>query len=163
MILTDIGLTTSTRIACAKAWCEEVRHLYDSRQRKADELMRLEVSLDGLKGIRYDRDGSASAMEHGDDAVFSTIERIDKARDSLIAKENEILDGIMEYTSALDSMCNQSYARLLSMRYCDRMEWDDIAKRLCYSCDHVRGYMHIAALCDLYDVAPAQWRIPTAI
>lgn len=156
-------LSVSTRMAYAKSWCEEVRSLYDARQRKADELRRLELSMDGLKGIRYDMDGGKASMEHGDDAVFATMERIDRARDALVAKENEVLDGIAEFTAALDSMENQAYARLLSMRYCDRYEWEDIAKRLCYSCDHVRGYMHIAALCDLYDTAPARRRIPTAL
>ena len=155
-------LTVSTRIAFAKAWCDEVAANYDRVARKEAKLAELQSLQDGIKGVRYDRIGGGSGMEHGDDAIASRQQMIDDEMRNVEDAKFYAAENAREFDHALDAI-NQTYARLLAMRYEERRTWKHIADELDYSASHARYYIRNAALLDLYDVMPASRQMPAAI
>lgn len=156
-------LTVSTRMAFAKAWCEEVAYWYDVVMRKEAKVREAEAAIDGIKGISYESFGSGSSPTTGDEAMAERIMKVEQDRASAANARLEAMESSRRFDESLDQMRNQTYARLLAMRYEERAGWHNIADALGYSENHVRNYMHNAALIDLYDFMPEQLQVPTAI
>lgn len=156
-------LTVSTRIAYAKAWCDQIAFNYDRVARKEAKLDELQRIADGIKGVRYDRIGGGSGMEHGDDAMAARLQMVEDERQGVEDARCYAMDNARDFDRALDAMRNQTHARLLSMHYEERQTWETIADELGYSESHARYYMHNAALLELYDNMPEALRLPAAI
>lgn len=141
----------------AEAYCNHVRGL---RLRCEDEQANYQEQLeaiDGIKAVRYDRQGGRPTMEHGDDAMAEAIDR-------LMATGNAMVERIVAWTAELeqfDALCRRvtpQSGRVLKLRYRDCMKWDDVADAMGYASDYVRRELRERALDELYTVLPLSWK-----
>lgn len=141
----------------AEAYCEHVRGLKLRMESARIAYAAARGAADGIKGIRYDKIGGGSVVVHGDDAVAATVERLTKEGDRMV-------EAIAEWTcevECFDALCAQlpsQSAYVLEMRYRNGIGWGEIAERLRYSAEHVRGRMRTRALLELYAIMPLRWK-----
>lgn len=140
----------------AEAYCEHVRGLklrMESAKAAYEEDRR---AIDGIKAVRYDKIGGTS-QTHGDDAMMSLVERIDGSGRAMTQAISEWMRECEEF----DALCVQlpsQPAYVLVMRYRNGSSWGEIADRLRYSAEHVRGKLRNRALLELYAIMPLKWK-----
>lgn len=156
--MTELDASRDQRIAAAERWCKSIREYAQRSARADDKLAFLRSQADCIKAVRYDRIGGRSQIEHGDDAIVNALSRIDDAVDAVIQATNDLMDESEEFERSLDRMENQSYARLLYLRYAMCWEWCDIAREVPYTYNHLTTYAREAALEQLYDYMPERMR-----
>lgn len=141
----------------AESYCEHVRGLKLRMESAKAAYEEARGASDGIKGIRYDKIGGCSVVVHGDDAMAATIERLAKTGDRMA-------ESIAEWArevEAFDALCAQlpsQSAYVLEMRYRNGASWGEIADRLRYSAEHVRGKLRNRALLELYAIMPLKWK-----
>jgi len=147
---------TTWKSSQAKPWAKMV-------QRAAVRLKALEEEIanydDGVRGVRYDRDGGGSSMANGDDAMAALAMQRDELRRKAMFDASEWRETVSDFQDALYRM-DGTYDALLRYRYIVGMEWEEIAGKMGYSCDYCRGELQVNALGSLYDVMPHRYRDP---
>ena len=83
--------------------------------------------------------GSEGAFIHYADSVSRYEKKIDMLIDELYTIKNEVV-------SAIAKVENPTYRELLTLRYLQYKKWDDIALKMHFDCDYVRGSLHGKAL-----------------
>lgn len=157
-------MESSYRADIAQCWCMSIRQTVTRIQTIKMDCELLASEIDGIKGISYECEGvHGGGMEHGDDRLAAAIIKMDEYRERLADAMLQLIDERTLFDSALSRMENQSYARLIKLRYLHNMEWSDVAKQVPYSYDHLCTYAHTSALLQLYDCMPKSMQIPEAI
>lgn len=127
---------------------------------KRDRLMRdreeMRETMDGLKAVRYDRDGGHAARLHGDDAVAEILSRLEAIDERIIEAAKECTEVMSEWLEVSDRMSGKS-ADMLSRHYIQGQTWEDIALLYAYSERHIYN-LRTEAMFDLYDALPHGWR-----
>lgn len=143
----------------AAQWARRVLHV--GQRARAMEILveQARAEMDGLKGVRYDRDGSAGTMMHGDDAVAALVERMDNAIVAWVASLDELEQERTRFTDACGAL-DPKLSALLTLRYLDGMPWADVADSMGYTEGYVRDDLNERALAALYDVMPWTMRDP---
>ncbi len=157
-----MGCIRDIRVEMAEAWCKAIREYAQRLSRCNDRLVELRAQYDMLKAVRYDREGGSSMREHGDDAIFEYIDRIDEAVERVVQSGGDLMDESDEFERSLDRMPNQSYARVIRLRYVSCWDWSDIAREVPYTYNHLTTYVREAALDQLYDYMPERLKMPEA-
>lgn len=141
----------------AEAYCNHVMGL---AHRKETDYMNYEEALDSidmLKAVRYDREGSGGGMQHGDDAIAAKIDELMRYGDAML----ESIAAWTDEQQRFASMCRRMtplYSRVLTSRYAKRMKWDEVAGELGMEPEYVRGDLKNKALVELYSLLPLSWK-----
>lgn len=125
------------------------------------EIAELEAAMEGLRGIDYSRDGSASA--DAEEAMIERIERLGSLRAEYAAELDGNLDAQTLAHRALAHV-GQPMRAVLTYRYLEGMAWADVAKAV----NHAEGYckqeLHDKGLLDLYPFIPHEFdELPEAL
>ena len=141
----------------AEAYCNHVRGLKMRCEDEQDNYREQIETIDGIKAVRYDRQGGRQTIEHGDDAMADAIERLIETGNAMV----ERIAAWMAELEQFDALCRRvtpQSSRLLKLRYRDCMKWDDVADSMGYTGDYVRGELRERALDELYTVLPLSWK-----
>lgn len=145
------------QIAQAGAYCNHIRGL-KLRMDTAEANYRESLStMDGLKAVRYDREGGSTYMAAGDDAIAATIERIRRSGDRMAEDINAWVGECEQFDMLCRRLTPQS-SYLLSMRYRNGCKWEDVAERMHYAPEYVRTALKDRALLEMYSVLPMSWK-----
>lgn len=142
--------------ASAEAYCEHVRGLRLKMLAAQAAYEEQRAALDGIKAVRYDRVGK-TAPTGGDDAMLGLVERMEAAGDGMV----EAMAEWARECDAFDAACRQLQPQssyVLAMRYRNGARWGEIASRMRYSPEYVRGSVKAAALLELYPLLPLSWK-----
>lgn len=143
----------------AKPWCDSVMQA----KRHADSLREtvdaLREQYDGLKSVRYDREGGHVKTANGDDVVVELICVMENAIASFTEAQHEWVF-VMEELSMCCEQLEGRYAQLIRLRYCCNYDWDTVSDKIGYDCSYARGQLHTEALAALYHVMPHKYRDP---
>lgn len=152
------------RASMAHEYAEHVRKTRVSLACAQDCYDDTAAALDGVKAVRYDRDGGAGTMIAGDDAMAAQVEKLQAARAELEAERAAWMAERVEFYAATECM-DERAGKLLRMRYCHARAWAHVADVLGYSEDYVRHELREEALALLYDTMPHTWRerVPPAL
>lgn len=117
-----------------KEYLQQVYWAKRNIQRLEKEISELEEDIESISAMDYARDrvDSSSSSSIVEDSVI----RLSKCRDKLIGKQNEytrLRDKIGEEIESLD---DERYKEILSLRYIHCMSWQDISKTMNYS-EHI--------------------------
>lgn len=119
------------------------------------------AELDGIKAVRYDRDGGASAPN--DDAFVSQIARIGEINAHLESIRDDTIRRRDEMERAIDSLPNPTHSAILRGHYINRMRWE----QMCAMDETFTSYRTMmrwrkAALESIYDLdlMPVTERLP---
>lgn len=157
-------IESSYRVDIAQGWCNAIRQTARRIESIKLDCERMASEIDGIKGIDYSGSTvSGGGMEHGDDRLAAALIKMNEYRERLADAMLQLIDERTLFDSALARMDNQSYAKLLMLRYLHCMDWRDIAQHVPYSYDHLCTYAHTSALLQLYDCMPKSMQIPEAI
>lgn len=103
----------------------------------------LEMSL-LPSGIRYD---SSKVQTSPSDRMLETAAKIDSLERRMRAKLEKLNRDMVKAVVIVQAMPTPEYRQLLTLRYLTgKSSWEEVAQIMGYSVDHVRGYMHKAAL-----------------
>lgn len=140
----------------AYPWAESVRKTMRRLEEREAALDELRSRYDGLKAVRYDRQGGGT-RESGDEAMARFIEDLEYMRRNWADALQEWADEVREFEKALRRI-DPSSDQLLTARYVRNMQWSEIAESMGYAESYVKGELKIRALSDLYDAMPPHMR-----
>lgn len=140
----------------AYPWAESVRKTMKRLMEREAALDELRSRYDGLKAVRYDRQGGGTMMS-GDEAMARFIEDLDYMRRNWSDALQEWRDEVSEFEKALRRIDGAS-DQLLTARYVRNKHWSEIADAMGYAESYVKGELKIRALSDLYDAMPPHMR-----
>lgn len=140
----------------AYPWAESVRKTTKRLMEREAALDELRSRYDGLKAVRYDRQGGGTMMS-GDEAMARFIEDLDYMRRNWSDALQEWRDEVSEFEKALRRIDGAS-DQLLTARYVRNKHWSEIADAMGYAESYVKGELKIRALSDLYDAMPPHMR-----
>lgn len=112
--------------------------------------------MDGLKAVRYDREGGGSTMLHGDDAMAASIERLEEIDRRVADKARHYAEAVEDWLSIRVKLPSVE-ADALQLHYIDGQPWDVVASAINYSERNVYR-VRIDALFDLYELLPPGWQ-----
>lgn len=144
-------------------YLKEVKNAYRKLENIKAERDRIRSSIDGLKAVVYDKVGGSATMEHGDDAMFRSIEKLEEAELVLSIQADVCTDLISEWVEVSNSI-DPEMLRIIDMHYFQGMTWEDIAKLedkdSCKLPCSVRTVYRIRsdAMLSLYDAIPKGWQ-----
>lgn len=140
----------------ARAWLEHVRGL----RRKAESLRgaveEQRRALAGLRAIDYSLPGGRAPSPDG---IPNAVAAVEESVDAYLAALAEFTDEQREARMALSRLPRAEHFELLSLRYCDGLEWEGVCERMGYTRSGAMD-LHRSALCAAYGVMPARWRDP---
>lgn len=140
----------------ARAWLEHVRGLRRKAEALRDAAEEQRAALAGLRGIDY---SSPARREPSPDGIPNAVAAVEKSVDAYLAALAEFTDEQREARMALSRLPRAEHFELLSLRYCDGLEWEGVCERMGYTYDGLMK-MHRSALCAAYGVMPARCRDP---
>ena len=95
------------------------------------------------------------------DTMAEAVQRIDGMVARLAEEVTRYAEVVEEYDKCLLLM-NKVSASVLRAHYVRTEPWSSIADRLGYAPGYIRGNVRESALVELYEVMPAEWRVPPA-
>ena len=113
----------------------------------------------GIHAVDYTRTRVQTSLKG--DVMADAIQRIDGMVARLAEAVSGYADAVEEYDRCLSRMSRAS-ASVLRAHYVRAEPWSSIADSLGYTPGYVRGKVRDAALAELYDVMPMEWRVPQA-
>ena len=152
-----MNITDNEKKHRSEEYCKHIHGLKLRKDAKEESYRESMLSLDGLKGTRYDRVGGGSFVEHGDDVVAATIERIEKSG----AVMTEAIADWAEECERFDAICaklSPMSSYVLTMRYRNAFKWDEVAGRIHYAPEYVRTTLKDRALLEMYLELPLSWK-----
>lgn len=116
----------------------------------------IESKLNTLKTIEY-RKSQVKAIDYAKEQIKggnkssweALIDKTDECKEYIMQKNIELYDSMLEIMKIIDNVKNDEYKLLLSMRYIECKNWDEIEKRLDIS-TNTRVNKHTAALKEIY-------------
>lgn len=141
----------------ARAWADSIRGLLDDVH-ALEYLIESEKSNDGVKGVRYDKQGGGT-MEHGDDMTAAIVESWQEkvaVYEEKLSACNEKRETFFDACMKLDGL----HCSLLVMYYYRGMSWEDVAKAICFSKSYIIKELNRSALESLSNVMPHTERLP---
>ena len=141
----------------SKRYMMHVRSLNHSIRMLRSEIEEMESLATGLKGIDYTRDVVKTSPSP--DAIPNAVIKLDSMKSEYVEELDSYLD---EQKQAHDALSNiePMLNELLTLRYLEGRPWAEVAGRMVYDEDHVRKYLHEAALVSLHPYLPHPWRDP---
>ena len=96
------------------------------------------------RGIRYDSDKVQTSPSDQMLEVAAKVDALERKMQAKLVKLNQDMVRAMEIVQAMPT---PEYRQLLTLRYLTgHMSWEEIAEIMGYSQEHVRGYLHRAAI-----------------
>ena len=96
------------------------------------------------RGIRYDSDKVQTSPSDQMLEVAAKVDALERKMQTKLLKLNQDMVRAMEIVQAMPT---PEYRQLLTLRYLTgHMSWEEIAEIMGYSQEHVRGYLHRAAI-----------------
>ena len=97
------------------------------------------------RGIRYDTDKVQTSPS---DQMLEVAAKLDALERKMQAKLVKLNNDMVKAMTIVQAMPTPEYRQLLTLRYLtgSRTSWEQIAEVMGYSVDHVRGYLHKAAI-----------------
>lgn len=147
--------TVKVETACERylAWIADTKRGMRKAQRDRDEMRSV---IDGIKAVRYDRDGAGVQQLHGDDRMVEIVTRLAEI-DERMANRLEAYAFAMGEWSAISMQLPAIESEALELHYVDGMCWEDVAQRLAYSERNIYR-IRLDALYDLYELLPQGWQ-----
>ena len=110
----------------------------------------LELSL-LPSGIRYDTERVQTSPT---DRMLEIAAKCDALERKMQEKLSKLNADMLKAMTIVQAMPTPEYRQLLTLRYLTpaRLSWEQIAEVMDYSVDHVKGYMHNAALNEARNV-----------
>lgn len=125
-----------TDVARVETVCESyLEGIADAKRairRLEQDRAEMRAAIDQIRGVRYDRQGGSATMEHGDDAMFATIQRLEDIEQSVLQKAAAYADAISDWLY-VRSRIPQLHADVLTMHYIEGMTWETVASLASYS------------------------------
>ena len=121
------------------------------------QIAEAEETAAGVRGVDYTRDRISRQIAV--DAVPQAVAKLDELGSRLADAAAEYADELEAAGAALMQV-EPLLAELLTYRYMRGMRWAEVALRMGYDEDHVRKYLHEAALVSLHPHIPHIWRDP---
>lgn len=125
-------------------------------RRLAQDRREMRECIDGLKGVRYDRQGGASAMEHGDDAMAAVVVRLEEIDEKIRSYSQTYADILSEWIY-VKTLLPALHAEVLTMHYIEGMTWEAVALEVRYSERNIYR-LRWDAMLSLYEVLPQGWQ-----
>lgn len=96
------------------------------------------------RGIRYDSDKVQTSPS---DQMLEVAAKLDALERKMQAKLVKLNNDMVKAMEIVQAMPTPEYRQLLTLRYLTgHMSWEEIAEIMGYSQEHVRGYLHRAAI-----------------
>lgn len=97
-------------------------------------------------GIRYD---TSKVQTSPSDRMLETAARIDVLERKMRKKLEQLDADMVKAIGIVQAMPTPQYRQLLTLRYLTgKMSWEEVAKEMGFSVDHVKGYMKKAAFAE---------------
>ena len=127
----------------ADEYLVSLRWLDIDLQADYDRLASLRAAIDGVSGIRYDKDKVKSSLS-GDqlaDKIARAVDLESQIKVRILDRQTRKAEG----KNMIEQIDNGSYRQLLTLRYIDGKSWTQISRAMNFSDDHSRGALHRAA------------------
>lgn len=110
---------------------EEVKDLRRRIQKNQDDIDKLEIVSDSVKGTRRDGTiGNISITGFPSPRYYKLKETLYKRQRSLSEKEDELLELINQVDDYINSIKDSRIRRIMRYRYIDDMNWVQVARRM---------------------------------
>ena len=141
----------------SKDYLGHVRKLVSRRSVWALMIEQDEALLEGIKAVDYRREKVSGSPTPPD--IAEIMDRLEYNKAQHKANMAELVE-VVEDAQKRISNCEPIHARLLLLRYIDDLPWQDISERMVYSLDYCKKELRTAALLEMYDYLPNEWRDP---
>lgn len=141
----------------SRGYLEHIRRLVSRKDVWALTIEQDEALLEGVRGVDYRRekvDGSPTPPDWAE-----IIERIEANRAQHRANMTELVAAVEDAQHRIGKL-EPTHARLLLLRYVDDLAWQDVSERIVYSVDYCKKELHHAALVEMHEYLPTEWRDP---
>lgn len=144
--MTDVGIVETV----CEGYLEGISDARRAIRRLEQDRAEMRAAIDAIRGVRYDRVGGSPTMEHGDDAMFATIERLEEIERTVVEKANAYAETLSDWLYVRSQM-PQLHADVLTMHYVEGMTWEAVALEVRYSERNVYR-LRWDALLSLYEL-----------
>ena len=142
----------------AGAWAMQVKRTCIRLRERTQALEELTAFYDGLRAMRYDKDGGAGTHDP-DSALVEAVTRLDSMRAEYAESVAEWRDEVSVFEHAL-RLIDGRYDAILMARYVRLKTWREIAQAMHYDENYCSSVLHIDALAALYVVMPSSMKTP---